>query len=185
MGLIAVVSCSDSSDNDGDGSSAGARSGSGGSGGSKSTAGNAGTTPIGPGGAGGGGGSAGTGGGEPRPCQEYRNEAACEAAGCVPTTGTLSKLLPTGEGGAAGLGGARSAGGAGGARVDGAACELVEDFFISCEEGAGGATYETACNASCTECLGGPWTVGNYEPFRSHECEVWTCVDSRAQPGLP
>ena len=182
LGFVALVSCSDSSDGDGGPSTAGAGSGAGGSGG-KSTAGSAGTKPTGPGGAGGAGASGGgVGGNERGPCEDYKTEAACEAAGCVPTTGTLSKVLPAGEGGAAGLAGA---GGAGGSRFAGAACEQVEDVFISCEEGFGGAVFNTACNDSCTACLGGPWTVGRHAPYTKQDCEDWSCVDGKVETGAP
>jgi hypothetical protein len=181
VGLVVVVSCSDSSDDEGDRSSAGTRSGSSGSG-PKPSAGEAGKPPLGQGGAGGAGGGGGAGGRAPRPCDEYKTEASCDAAGCIPTTGTLSKLLPTGQGGEGGVGGTF---GSGGGALNGRECEVVEDVFISCEEGFGGAVFNVACNDSCTECLGGPWTVGRHEPYTSTDCEAWTCVDGTAQPGIP
>jgi hypothetical protein len=175
MSLLAVVSCSDSSDTGDDASAAGTRSGAGGTGASAGKGGAAGCAAC-----------AGTGGGgEEHHCEDYTTESACEAAGCVPTTGTVSRLRPNGEGGAGGVPGVGGAGGAHEPDIIGSACERIEDVFISCEDGFGGATFNIACNDSCTACLGGPWTVGRHEPYTSTDCDAWTCVDGTAQADRP
>ena len=96
-----------------------------------------------------------------RHCRDYTSSAACEAAGCIATDGTVSRLLGTG-----------GAGGAGGA----AACETLEDVFISCEEGYGGALAQSGCDASCSNCIAGGWTVGRHGRWTRDDC-VWQCVD--------
>jgi hypothetical protein len=191
LGLVAVTSCGgDAKDDDtkvtpsAGTSTSGGASGSSGEKPAEANAGNGGTAPRGVAGACSGGQPATHCNDDPNRCAEYETEASCAAAGCIPTTGKLSVLLDDGVAGAPHTGGAPSVGGAGhGGAPAGLPCEATEDVFISCEEGYGGASYNYACNDSCTSCLEGPWTVGRYEPFTRKDDCAWSCVDGEQKRG--
>ena len=111
-------------------------------------------------------------------CNSFKNTKDCYAHGCTAETGWLSELLggDGGAGGAAGGDGGTSAGG-----VDGAACSRTEDVFISCEDGgAGGAIAYSRCDASCTRCMDGGYTLARSTEFVRSDCS-FTCVDGVAQ----
>jgi hypothetical protein len=57
-------------------------------------------------------------------------------------------------------------------------CRTIEEVFISCNEGFGGAIERYGCNDDCTRCLvGGRRWNGN--------CEFWHCDDGTVVPGPP